>query len=267
MENIQIIATDLDGTLLNNNHQISEYNKNVIKEASKIGIKTILSTGRPTSAAHNFLAELHIDTELISFNGAMITDKYCNIVYQQNLDAEIGKELINIARKYNIYHQGFLADRWNIGFFDRKWIDFYVSIAKINNYTIGFDNITNFSFSKFMFIGENSLLKIIAEELDKTFGDSIYFTFSRPVYLEVHNPNATKAKALSYLLNKYNIKPDNVMAFGDNNNDLEMLEFAGISVAVENAEDIVKSKALYITKSNEENGVGIFINKMLNLNI
>ncbi|MBW5389316.1 HAD family hydrolase, partial [Brachyspira hampsonii] len=101
MENIQIIATDLDGTLLNNNHQISEYNKNVIKEASKIGIKTILSTGRPTSAAHNFLAELHIDTELISFNGAMITDKYCNIVYQQNLDAEIGKELINIARKYN----------------------------------------------------------------------------------------------------------------------------------------------------------------------
>ncbi|MBW5410741.1 HAD family phosphatase, partial [Brachyspira hampsonii] len=89
--------------------------------------------------------------------------------------------------------------------------------------TIGFDDITDFAFSKFMFIGENAILKIIAEEL--------YIILSS---------------------NKYNIKPDNVMAFGDNNNDLEMLEFAGISVALENAEDTVKSKALYITKSNEE---------------
>ncbi|MBW5410827.1 HAD family phosphatase, partial [Brachyspira hampsonii] len=76
-----------------------------------------------------------------SFNGAMITDKYYNIVYQQNLDSNIGKELINIDKKYNIYHQGFLADRWNVGFFDKKCIDFYVSIAKIDNYTIGFDDI------------------------------------------------------------------------------------------------------------------------------
>ncbi|ELV05631.1 HAD family hydrolase, partial [Brachyspira hampsonii] len=104
MRNIQLIASDLDGTLLNNNHQISEYNKNVIKEASKKWIKTILSTGRPTSAAHKFLAELNIDTELISFNGAMITDKYYNIVYQQNLDSNIGKELIQILTKNIIFY-------------------------------------------------------------------------------------------------------------------------------------------------------------------
>ncbi|WP_295159496.1 Cof-type HAD-IIB family hydrolase [uncultured Brachyspira sp.] len=267
MNNIKLIATDLDGTLLNNQHKISEYNKNVIKAACEMGIKIILSTGRPVSAALKFLYDLNIDTELISFNGAMITDKNSNIIYNQSLNADIGKELINIAEKYKIYYQGFLADRWNIGFFDKKWLDFYISIAEIDNYTIGFDDIEDFSFSKFMFIGENSTLKNIAEELEQTFGDKIYYTFSRPVYLEVHSPNVSKAKALKYLSDKYNINADNIMAFGDNNNDLEMLEYANISVAVENAENIVKLKAKYITKSNEENGVGIFINNMLNLNI
>ena len=79
MNNIQLIATDLDGTLLNRNHQISEYNQNVIKKAAEMGIKIILSTGRPTSAATKFLYDLNIDTELISFNGAMITDKNSKI--------------------------------------------------------------------------------------------------------------------------------------------------------------------------------------------
>ncbi|MEI0446972.1 Cof-type HAD-IIB family hydrolase [Brachyspira intermedia] len=267
MNNIHLIATDLDGTLLNNNHQISEYNKKVIKAASEKGIKTILSTGRPTASASKFLYDLNIDTELISFNGAMITDKNSNIIYQENLNPEISIKLINIAEKYNVYHQGFLGDRWNINRFDEKWTNFYTSIAKIDNYIIGFDDIEDFSFSKFMFIGENDILKNIAEELNNTFGSSIYHTFSRPVYLEVHSPNVSKAKALKYLADKYNINSDNIIAFGDNNNDLEMLEFAGISVAVENAEDTVISKSLYITKSNEENGVGIFINNILNLNI
>lgn len=267
MNNIKLIAADLDGTLLNNDHQISEYNKKIIKTADDMGIRVILSTGRPASAAYKFLYDLDIDSELISFNGAMITDKRSQIIYQQNLNADIGIQLIDTAKKYNVYHQGFLSDRWNIGFFDDKWTDFYSSIANINNYTIGFDNINDFSFSKFMFIAENSILKIIEEELKNTFEDNIYYTFSRPVYLEVHSPNASKAKALSYLADLYNIRSDNIMAFGDNNNDLEMLEFAGISVAVDNAEETVKQKAKYNTKNNQENGVGYFINKYLNLDI
>ena len=268
MNNIKLIVTDLDGTLLNNNHKISEYNKNVINEVCKKDIKVILATGRPTLSACKFLYELNINTELISFNGAMITDKKSNIIYQENLNPNIGKKLINIAKHYKIFYQGFLGDRWNIGYFDKKWLDFYISIAKIENYDIGFDNIDDFSFTKFMYIGENSIIKKIAKELDKTFNDSIYYTFSSSFYLEVHSKNVSKANALDYLAkNKYNINRNNIMAFGDNNNDLEMLEFANISVAVENAEDIVKQKSKYITKTNEDNGVGYFINEYFNLGL
>lgn len=204
---------------------------------------------------------------MISFNGAMITDRNGNILYEDNLESSIGKELIEIAKKYKIYHQGFLGERWNLSDSASKWLDFYISIAKINNYSVGFDNIKDFSFSKFMFIGENDILKEIAKELDKKLKDKVYYTFSRPVYLEVHSPKVSKANALSFLINKYDIKKEEVMAFGDNNNDIEMLEMAGISVAVENAENVVKEKAKYITKSNIENGVGYFINEYFNLGL
>ena len=264
---IRLIATDLDGTLLNNEHKISDYNKKVISAVNEKGIKVILSTGRPTAAATKFLDDLNIETDMISFNGAMITDRNGNILYENNLESSIGKELIEIAKKYKIYYQGFLGERWNLSDAKSKWLDFYISIAKINNYIVGFDNIKDFSFSKFMFIGENEILKEIAEELDKKLKDKVYYAFSRPVYLEVHSPKVSKANALCFLLNKYDIKKENVMAFGDNNNDIEMLEIAGISVAVDNAENALKEKAKYITKSNIENGVGYFINKYFNLGL
>ena len=264
---IRLIATDLDGTLLNNEHKISDYNKKVISAVNEKGIKVILSTGRPTSAATKFLDDLNIETDMISFNGAMITDRNGNILYENNLESSIGKELIEIAKKYKIYYQGFLGERWNLSDAKSKWLNFYISIAKIDNYSVGFDNIKDFSFSKFMFIGENEILKEIAEELDKKLKDKVYYAFSRPVYLEVHSPKVSKANALCFLLNKYDIKKENVMAFGDNNNDIEMLEIAGISVAVDNAENSVKEKAKYITKSNIENGVGYFINEYFNLGL
>lgn len=264
---IRLIATDLDGTLLNNEHKISDYNKKVISAVNEKGIKVILSTGRPTSAATKFLDDLNIETDMISFNGAMITDRKGNILYENNLESSIGKKLIEIAKKYKIYYQGFLGERWNLSDAKSKWLDFYISIAKINNYIVGFDNMKDFSFSKFMFIGENEILKEIAEELDKKLKDKVYYAFSRPVYLEVHSPKVSKANALCFLLNKYDIKKENVMAFGDNNNDIEMLEIAGISVAVDNAENSVKEKAKYITKSNIENGVGYFINEYFNLGL
>lgn len=264
---IRLIASDLDGTLLNDEHKISEYNKKIISKVHKKEIKFILSTGRPTSAASKFLDDLNIETDMISFNGAMITDRSGKILYEDNLESDIGKELIDIAKKYKVYYQGFLGERWNISDSKSEWLNFYISIAQINNYNVGFENIKDFSFSKFMFIGENNILKEIVLELDKNLKDKVYYTFSRPVYLEVHSPNVSKANALSFLLNKYNIKRENIMAFGDNNNDIEMLETAGISVAVENAENIVKEKAKYITKSNIENGVGYFINEYLKLGL
>ena len=268
MKNIKLIASDLDGTLLNNKHKITEYNKKIIKAAEDIGIKFVISTGRPSSSAFKFLKELDSNAEMISFNGALVTDINNNTLYNEKLAPDTSLELIKIAEKYNIYYQAFSANSWNISDDSSKWLNYYTSIAEIYDYKIGFNNLKNkedFHFIKFMFIAENEILKKIEKELNNIFSSNIYHTFSRDVYLEVMNPKVSKANALKFILDKYSISREETIAFGDNNNDLEMLEFAGISVAVDNAEKNIKEKCQYITKSNEENGVGEFLNKYLEL--
>lgn len=266
METIKLIATDLDCTLLNDKHEISEYNKKAIKEALKKGLHIILSTGRPTSAASKYMDVLGLDTEMISFNGAMITNKKGDILYEKNLDCDIGRTLIEMGERYKIYHQGFLGERWNICHKD-SWLDYYISIAKIDNYTEGFDNITDFSFSKFMFIGENKVIKEIAREVEERFGNKVYYTFSRDSYLEVHNPEVSKASALKYIMDRNGIKREETMGFGDNLNDIEMLNFVNVSIAVANAQKNVKEQCKFVTESNVENGVGKFLNKYFDLKV
>ena len=199
-----------------------------------------------------------------------ITDINNNTLYNEKLAPDTSLELIKIAEKYNIYYQAFSANSWNISDDSSKWLNYYTSIAEIYDYKIGFNNLKNkedFHFIKFMFIAENEILKKIEKELNNIFSSNIYHTFSRDVYLEVMNPKVSKANALKFILDKYSISREETIAFGDNNNDLEMLEFAGISVAVDNAEKNIKEKCQYITKSNEENGVGEFLNKYLELGL
>lgn len=265
-ENIKLVATDLDGTLLNEKSEISEYNKLVLQTLSKKGVEVVLCTGRPIAAATCYRDTLGFTNEMITFNGAAIINKDNEAIYNMTLEGDIGKQLISVGKKYKIYHQGLLGSRWNISNID-PWLDYYISLTKMTNYTVGFDNLTDYSFSKFMFIGERPLLLEIDKEIGEMFNDKIYKTFSRDCYLEVHNPNVSKANALNWLIERKNIKKEEIMAFGDNINDLEMLNLVNVSVAVENAEKAVKEQCKYVTKSNIENGVGHFLNEYFNLDI
>lgn len=260
--NIKLVATDLDETLLNENSDISDYNKKVLIELMKNGIEVVLCTGRPLEGTLRYRDYLNTNNDIVVFNGAGIVDFKNNFLYHKPLEENICRKLIPISEKYKVYYHAYFKDNWNISEED-PWFKKYRVKEMLNNYTIGMDRLENYNFTKFIYLGDHKTLVDIKKEVDDKF--EVHTTFSHSNYLEVLNKGVTKGSALSWLVNEKGLSSDNVVAFGDNYNDIEMIEYAKIGVAMKNAEKDVKKSADYIAKKNTEDGVGKFLSELFEL--
>ena len=264
--NIKLIATDLDGTLLNDNTKITDYNKTILKKLMDNGIEIVIATGRPISSMDFYYKELQNNSESIVFNGAMVVNKSFNCIFSSPLENSIVSNIINLYKeKYvndtslNIYSiKEYIVAKDNFKF------QTHTEKIDIKNKVIGLENFNNnMEVQKMIILGENNILIDIKKDIDNLF--TVHTSFSDPHYLEILSANSNKANALKWLCHKKGIDRENVIAFGDNYNDIEMIEFAGIGVAMGNAEDILKQRADYLADTNNDNGVGIFLKDFFNL--
>jgi Cof subfamily protein (haloacid dehalogenase superfamily) len=115
---------------------------------------------------------------------------------------------------------------------------------------------------KTIIIDENKILNEIERELKKILSDSVYFTYSQDKYLEILNKDVNKGITLKKVLENKGIEISECIAFGDAHNDLEMLELAGMGVAMGNAHEVLKSKVQYVTDTNDNNGVAKFLKQI-----
>ena len=264
--NIKLIATDLDGTFLNDDSKITDYNKAILKKLIDRGIDIVIATGRPISAMDFYYEELKNNSESIVFNGAMVVDKNFNCIFSSPLKNNIVLDIINLYKdKYinntslNIYS----IEKYIVAKDNFKFQTHTEKIDKKNK-RIGLENFNNdIEVQKMIILGENNILIDIKKDIDNLF--TVHTSFSDPHYLEILSANSNKANALKWLCHKKGIDRENVIAFGDNYNDIEMIEFAGIGVAMKNAENYVQKNAKYIADTNNNNGVGVFLKDFFNL--
>ena len=264
--NIKLIAIDLDGTLLNDDTKITDYNKSILKKLSDKGIEIVIATGRPISAMDFYYKELQNNSESIVFNGAMIVDKNFNCIFSSPLENNIVHNIINLYKeKYinntslNIYSvKKYIVAKDNFKF------QTHTEKVDIKNKVIGLENFNNnMEVQKMIIFGENDILIDVKKTIDNLF--TVHTSFSDPHFLEILAVNINKANALKWLCDKKGIDRNSVIAFGDNYNDMEMIEFAGVGVAMGNAENYVKNNAKYIADTNNNNGVGVFLRDFFNL--
>lgn len=260
---IKLVVSDLDGTLLNNNHLVSDYTKSIIKKINLLGIDFIIATGRPLFSSEKYLDSISNKSETITFNGAIVFDKDRKIIYEKPIDESAGKLLVDMAIKSKLYFHTFINDKWNISSEYSEWFKIYKSATDKKDYTVGFKNLENFNFTKVMVIGEYEELKEIEKIIMSEIRD-VVCVFSGKNYLEVLNKDVSKGSALEHILNKKNILPEETIAFGDNYNDIEMLKLVN-GVAMENGEDEVKLHAKYITTNNDKDGVANFLSELFNI--
>lgn len=281
---MKLIATDLDGTLLNSNHEISKENIEALKYAQEKGIEITIATGRTYKDALHIIDKANIKAHIISNNGSVVHTKngktlksWCinknsirniidwlnqnNYFYQLCTDEYIyvplnSKELIRndfrLAMKNNNGISEDIVEKTIELIFSQYGIMFYDDVNNLINSEIDFCTISALSF-------DEKKLKYGREHCSNL--KDLSMVVSLKYNFELVNKGASKGTALEYLSNYLNISLDDVVAFGDNYNDLSMFKKAGTSVAMDNADLQIKDKCDFVTLSNNENGVGRFIYK------
>ena len=264
----KMIALDLDGTLTNSKKEITEHTKNVLLDIQKEGKIVVLATGRPIQGALPIAKELELNVYggyILSFNGGVIQNcKTGEIVFQEKIPMELIPRLGAASRRYQVPILTYEGD----AIITEDTTDKFVRIeAAINKMPVkelhNFSEEVTFPVTKCLMVAEGWILEGIMPQMKKEFGDVLNIFRSEPFFMELTPPGIDKAKSLERLLAFTGIKREEFIACGDGFNDVSMIEFAGLGVAMANAQDAVKAVADEITLSNDEDGVALIVEKYM----
>lgn len=269
----KLVAIDLDGTLLDNNKEISDKNKEVLSQAIKKGVKIVICSGRIYAGARLYAKQVKTDAPVIACNGAIITENINGkVIYSNCLKLEDCLSINSICKKHGVYYHVYAGDTMfteKLGFTSLKYYEknktlppedrVKIEVVKDMEYTL---RTVDGEVSKFVIISDDAVaLKAVRNEMEQL--SEVDIMSSNFDNFEVMNKGVNKGAALKQLSEMLNINPEEMMAIGDNENDISMLEYAGLSVVMDNGEKIVKEIADYITTDNNKDGVAQAIEKFI----
>lgn len=262
------LALDLDGTLMDSEKKLSEENKHAVWQAIEAGTAVVLASGRPMFGVMPVAKQLELDKRggyVLAYNGGNIWDcKASEMVYERHIPSECIAAICDAARKNQAAPLTYFEDR----VISEKADDEYVLREAFCNSAevMQVDNIPEFvdyPVAKLLVVGEHSRLLPVKEELEKQYGDVLELFFSEDYFLEIVPKNVGKDVSLAALLDNLGIEQKELIACGDGLNDLSMISYAGLGIAMENAYPEVKERADYVTVSNDENGVARIIKEFI----
>lgn len=257
----KLIAIDIDGTLLNDKHEITAEVHDAIQQAKKKGVKIVLCSGRAIGGVQRYIKELDLNGEddfVAAFNGGLVQKASSKEVVMRNtLGLEDLRSLYHLSREL----------KTTINFFDESKI--YAMDKDISRYTVLDaylleidlcyrkleDLPIDLNISKIIFVDEPEHLEKVIAAIPAAFWEKYAMFKSLPFYFEFLHPQANKGNAVREIAQLLNIKREEIMCIGDSGNDVSMIQYAGCGVAMGNAMDETKKHADYITLTNNESGV------------
>lgn len=267
----KMIALDLDGTLKSSDATgriILPKTKKILIELAKKGIVIVLASGRPTAGLYAEANELQLNDfggYLLSFNGAKVVNYQTKeVIFQKIFDATTAHLVYDRAKKYNLAVMTYTDQE----IITEDSADQYVQIeSKINNMPLkhvdDFKAVVDYPVNKVLLTGKPEYAAKIEDEFKAPFKDSLSIYRSAAYFIEVMAKDIDKAASLKVLADSLNIRPEEIISFGDGYNDLSLIEFSGLGVAMGNAVDEVKQRANYITLSNDDEGIYDCLNKLV----
>lgn len=279
----KLITVDLDGTLLNKYGEVSEYSKNVIKKLTNQGILVVLASGRISESVLTIAKEIGANKYYISGNGSVLYDMQKEeIIYEKYLSKEKVLELIELCEKnsiyYNIYTESSVIAKslnYNVAFYNyentKKSSDKKTEINIVDDVYNYIKALNTNKFLKMTICDENKIVFSSILRKVKNIPDIDVLEVSHMskkkikmgtkeisvgyYYTEISSKNVDKWYAIEEIMKKENIGKEEVISFGDNNNDILMIKNAGLGIAMGHSNEQVKKVAKFVTKTNDEDGV------------
>jgi Cof subfamily protein (haloacid dehalogenase superfamily) len=264
----KMIVLDLDGTLTNEKKKITPKTKEALMKAQEKGIKIVLASGRPTYGITAIADELNIKEYggyILAFNGGKITNaKDMKVVFEQTLQESLVPELYAAASNNNMPILTYQGEQIATSKKDNKYVlhEAFINQMPVVQYDDFLRQIV-YPINKCLIVGDPTPLHELELKLVKKLDGKMNVYRSAAFFLECVPRGIDKAKSLDRLIKILDIKKDEIIACGDGYNDLSMIEFAGLGVAMANASKEVQDAADYITYSNEEDGVAHVIEKFI----
>lgn len=264
----RMIVLDLDGTLTNRDKVISERTKKVLMEVQKRGKIVVLASGRPTYGVMPLVEELKMEQYggyILSYNGGRIMACQTHeLAFKRELPVESNQRIIELAMEERV---DILSYEGNLIITNDAQCPYVKKEAVVNHLKVkeiaDFKSYVNFSVPKFLLLDDGDYLALVEPRVKAALGKNFSVYRSEPYFLEVMPKGIDKAQSLARLLDVLGMTREEMIACGDGYNDLSMIRYAGLGVAMENAVLSVRNAADYVTYSNNNDGIAHVIEKFM----
>lgn len=266
---IKLIAIDIDDTLLNSTGRITAATKKALQKALQKNIKIVLCSGRPLAGVSSFLRDLGISGDeqyVITYNGGLVETVSGKVLSRKTLNNQDYQKIVKYASEHQMPYY-VLDDQSNVYTSDHNVNRFAVIQAWENQAGIFIrqpDELDDdFEITKAAIVGEKSDLDRYEAPVKNTFSSDYYVVRANDNFLEIMHQNVNKGTGLQTLADILKINPSEIMAIGDEQNDIPMFEFADTAIAMGNGSDLAKKHADYISEDNDHDGISKALNKFV----
>lgn len=261
---IKQVVIDLDGTLLNHDHVITDFTKQTLQQVHAKGIEVIIATGRHFQDVYLLAQQLEIPVSLITSNGARVHNAQGELLYENHIPPQLVSEVLRLSQGYGVHRNIYQGDVWLVEEPNEPLLEIHHASGFGYELT-DFDQLDVEHIDKFYFNAAHDKLEPLYQSLHKALGDQLYITFTTEIYLEVMNYGVNKGVALAQICQQKGFQPEEVMAFGDGCNDIEMLQWVGQAVVMENGRPELKAALPNAPRalSNQQEGVAHYLQRLL----
>lgn len=236
---IDTFVFDMDGTLLNNHHELSPLTIRTLTAMRERGKHLIIATGRHFNDIQGYIRQLGGDVAAITCNGAMVHDRHGDLIYRAGLPLIINEAIIPLATQFNVHINLYTDSEWLVMAPCPELLEAHEN-AHFFYRQISMEELITTPALKILFYGENAELQALKVEIYKHCPQEMNLTFSDDCYLEVMQKTISKGHSLNFLLEKLSRSAASAMAFGDGMNDVELFRTVGHPIVMENAGSTLK---------------------------